>query len=86
MGELFLGWRSTRKKVLIGMTIQRKMKGNRIQEKEKEIMTNRDKWAVEINYLAHHLYRAMIWFLVYISHTDICVCVVSTHASGPPND
>jgi hypothetical protein len=44
-------------------------------EKEKKIMTNRDKWTAEINYFAHRLYRAMIWFLVfiYISQTYVCV-------------
>jgi hypothetical protein len=75
MGELFLGWRRMRKKVVVGMTIRRKMKGNTIQEKGKEIMANRNKWAAEINYFVYRLYRAMIWFLVYISHTDIRVGV-----------
>jgi len=65
-GELFLGLRRMRKKVVVGMTVRRKMKGNTIQEKEKEIITNRDEWAAEINYFAHRLYRAMILFLVYI--------------------
>ena len=86
MGELSLGWRRMRKTVVVGMTIRRKMKGNTIQEKEKEIVTNRDKWAAEINCFARRLYRAMIWFLVYISHTGVCVCIVSTHASEPPHD
>ena len=85
MGELFLGWRRMRKKVVVGMTIRRKMIGNKIQAKEKEIMTNRDKWTAEINSLSHRLYRAMIWFLVCV-----CVCIYiyiySTHASGPLND
>jgi hypothetical protein len=75
IGELFLGWRRMRKKVVVGMTIRRKMKGGTIQEKENKVMTNRDKWAAEINYFAHRLYRAMIWFLVYISHTDMRVLV-----------
>jgi len=49
-----------RKKVVVGMTIRRKLKENTIQVKEKEIMKNRDKRAVEINCFAHRLYRAMI--------------------------
>ena len=75
-----------RKKVVVGMTIRREMKGKTIQEKENEIMTNRDRGAAEINYSAHRLYRAMIWFLVYKSHTDararvfVCVCVYYVYA------
>lgn len=86
-GIVFWLEKNEEKKVVVGMTIRLKMKGNTIQEKEKEIMTNRDKWAAEINYFAHRLYRAMIWFLVYsISHTGIFVWIVSTHLSGPPHD
>ena len=88
-GELFLDLRRTRKKVVVGMTIRQKMEENTIQEKE-EIISNRDEWAAEINCFAHRLYRAMIWFLIYIYIyiyiTDICVCIVSTHPSGPRND
>jgi hypothetical protein len=34
MGELFLGWRRMRKKVVVGMMVRRKMIGNTIQRKK----------------------------------------------------